>query len=311
MTDDPKTPTSIVPVTDEGAAALAKAGSRLKLEGSYEGEGGLYEVYSIGGDPLVKTDMYTLAVAKNPAGQYGIAMVATSPEWNGMVDRQARVAATLQKVATRLDEGQPDPKKKPNYGASFPMALESFDTSDDRLGVFLGYHPVIKTWEQLAPVSLALAAVRMDMKSNAWLLGKYLKLLGLVHDLGFSIDFVDSSNTFMETAEHGVFILDLTNVKEDATETDQLADVAALAEMMYWAVGGEDGKEPPHDSDIMTAEQNTEYAAFLRKLMERETTAHAAMKDAYAMFDRIWPQQPGGTTGKPKRDWHPYTTHSR
>jgi hypothetical protein len=52
-----------------------------------------------------------------------------------------------------------------------------------------------------------------------------------------------------------------------------LAEVAELAAVIYWAIGGNDENEPPHDEGIMTAEEHREFVDFLKQLMKGETTA--------------------------------------
>jgi hypothetical protein len=102
---------------------------------------------------LVITDVYRLAIAQNPAGQLGIAMIAADVTHNEYVERQFRMANSLQTIATKLDGKHAELKDAPKYGALFPTAIETFDSADGRLGVFLGYHP-INRWDQLVPYLL-------------------------------------------------------------------------------------------------------------------------------------------------------------
>jgi hypothetical protein len=302
-------PKSIVPVTE---VELVKSGAKPDHEFDYEGEKGTYNVFSIGGEPLVETEYYRLVIAQNPSGQLGVAMVATSVDNNPFVDRHVRMVNTLQTSAALLDtEAQAKDKKPLNYGALFPTALETFTSDDGRLGVFLGYHPVIKTYKQLVPMCIALENKRVDLKSAAWILGKGLKLLDFLHYMDFTLGFVHESNLFLETTEHGVFALDLTTANEDATNADKLAEVGELAKVVWSATGGTDTDAPPYDESIMTPDEHAQFVGFLKALKDGSLTAREAHTAAYIMYDQIWPKQPGGSTGGLKRDWHEWVTYPR
>lgn len=299
--------TAIVPVE---STAIESA---LKHEFDYGGEKGTYEVFSISGKSLAETDAYKLVVAKNPAGQLALAMLATTADKNEAVDRQARVLTTLQSIADEIDnESEAAGDVPPHYGAFFPMALETFRTPDDeRLGVFLGYSPAISTYKQLVPLSVATAESRVDLKTSAWILGKLMKLLDYVHNCGFTIGFVDGSNVLLETALHGVFVLDWTDADEDATVDSQLAEVAKAAKLVWTAAGGTDEADPPYDESVMTKDQHGQFIEFLNSLMEGTINARTAYEQAYPLYDTIWPKEDksdeyGTVNKRPFHNWVVY-----
>jgi hypothetical protein len=301
---------AIVPV---GKDELAKSGAILDHEFDYESERGTYKVYSISGEPLVVTETYRLAVAENPTGQVGIAMIASSLDSNYAIDKQNRILKTLQQIAADVDNEAV--KMKPFYGALFPTALEDFSADDGRLGIFMGYHESIRSYKQLIPLQVALNTVRVDMKSGAWMLGKLMKLLSFIHSLGFTVGLIDDSNVFIEKDVHGIFIMDFTSTNEEPVESEQLEEVAEAAKVIWSAIGGTDdlNADLPFDEAIMSRDDHKAFADLLLEAINGHLSASQMHTKAYALFDQIWPKKSKKDEGGEvlKRDWHEYRTYSR
>lgn len=309
---DTKT-TAMVPVTGvEGLEKMAE----------YEGTGGVYEIYGVktedGFAPLVETEIWRLFVAKTPTGQIGL-MKVNRPEDDGSnfiaLERETRILRTLQTVASQVD-AETEGSNKPFHGANFPVVLETLEPEEGKLVVFLGYHPSISTYRQLLPLSRATASARVDMQTATWMFGKLLKSLAFVHGLGFSAGFVDASNVFIETDVHGVVVLDLTSTNEDASEAEQLAEVAAVARIVWVAVGGTDETEPPHDKDIMSVAAHAEFVSHLRRMMDSKTDGAAAEHTMIytpdvGLADRTWPKIPISDGSGMKRQFHAFVTYLR
>lgn len=297
---------TVVPMT---TTALVST-DHLKEEFTYEAKGGRYTVYSVDGELLAKTDHYNLAVAKNARGQLGLVMIALRPESNPVVNRHRRILETLQTMADEINKETVG--FKPNYGAFVPRILDVIDSEDGRHGVFMGYHESIGSYKQLVPLSVALATVRVDMKTAAWMLGKLLKLADFVHSCGFTVGLVDASNVFIETQQHGVLVMDFTDASEEAEDSEMLLEVMHFAEIIWWAVGGSATEEPHYDASIMTRDQHAKFTTLLKRLMTGGVAAHEAHTLAYALFDEIWPKTPmAEAPDGMKRDFHPYTTYPR
>jgi len=304
--DEKDTSLSIVPAPDAALVAT------FTHEFNFEGEKGTYEIFSIGGKPLVEATTYNLVVAKIPSGQYGLVMIASKPDYNYLIEKQAHILATLQEVAA----AENDAKIKPNYGAFFPNMIEVMSTEEDppRVGVIMGYDSVITSYKQLVPLSVALKGQRVDLQTGLWLLGKYLKLLDFVHANGFTIGFVDDTNWLIETALHGVFVLNFFEALEkDVVDEERAKDVISAANIVWHAVGGTEGNDPPYDESIMSKEGYDEFVIVLKRMMSGDVkSAGEEMTALYEMADRIWERlpDPGGWTedGK-KRPFHEWVTY--
>lgn len=308
--DEPKsTDLSIVPVKPD-AALVATLTHEFDFQGA---SGASYETYSIAGKPLVETSTYKLVITKLPTGQFGLVMMASKPEFNYLIEKQTHILTTLQEIA---DSEDAEAKIKPNYGAFFPKMIEMMESGEDapRTGVVMGYIPAIVDYKQLVPLTIALKNVRVDLQTAVWMLGKGLKVLDFVHALGFAVNNVDETNILIETALHGVFILNWMDALEDGvTDEDQKADVVALANIVWRAAGGTDAAEPPFDEKVMSKEGHDDFVLFLKRLMSGDfKTAVEEMAALYAMADRIWARVPdpkGYNADGMKRPFHDWVTY--
>ncbi len=289
--------------------------SPLKKMSDVSGATDTYEVYGLGDkgeSPLIENDHFKMYVAKLPSGQLGLMMIALSPDQNFWVDKQARIGTTIQRIATDIDmEALAAGTVPPHYGAFFPTIVERMD-ADGRIALIMGYHSTIKSYKALVPLVVATNGQRIDLQTGAWVLGKTLKALGFMHSLGFSANLLDESNVLLETTQHGVMILNLSEVHEDSSSADQQFDVMQASANVHHAVGGTKPGDAPFDEALMSKEHHKKFLAFLAELMASPSmSADAAFTRAYEMFDEIWPKQTktddGGTVVK--RNFHEWTVY--
>lgn len=289
--------------------------------GTYHGKTGTYEIFGVetGEDdvvgPLVQTDVYRLYVARMPSGQLGLMKTNTMPDAFDALEREARILAEMQELATRYDTEATSRKKTPYYhGAQFPNPVETFSPTAGRYVMFLGYHPSITTYKQLVPLSVLLRDRRVDLQTLVWMFGKHLKLLSFVHGSGHTVGLTDATNTLVETDLHGVFALDFSGASQSPMKIDYLTEVVDAARIAWWAAGGTDTNNPPYDNTIMSHEHYDEFVLLMERIMYGETGGAEAEHEAlYEMANRIWPPEmitKGGET-VPKRLFHPYVDYPR
>lgn len=316
MSDKDKKALVVIPTSD-----LTATGPSLIKMAEYEGDEGIYEIFGIDDgtgnpSPLVETEAWRLFVAKNFFGQLGLMKVNSpeNPEAYAMLEREVRILRTLQTVAAQIDEETEGPNK-PFHGAFLPQVLETIEPEDGKLIVFLGYHSSIMTYRQLQPLSMLTADVRVDMQTGTWIFGKTLKTLAFIHSLGFGLGFVDVSNVFVETEVHGVLFLDLTSAIEEATEAEQLAEVAAIARVVWNAVGGTDESQPPHDEEIMSVAHHQWFTSVLQRMMDNPNPASEEHRFIYmpkvGLADTIFPLVDNADKSGKKRQFHFWSTYPR
>lgn len=308
--DDPKsTDLSIVPVKPD-AALVATLTHEFDFVGA---SGASYEAYSFAGKPLLETPTFKLAITKLPSGQFGLTMIASDPKHNWRIETQQHVLHTLQEMAAFEDaETKTD---KPFFGALFPTMVDTMDTGEDspRAGLVMGFHPEIASYKQLVPLSVVLkGGKRVDLQTAVWMLSKALKLMDFVHAMGFAINWIDEDNYLIETARHGVFILNWMESIEEASVDEQKTDIKDLANLVWAAAGGTEKSNPPHDEKIMDKAGYDNFVAFLKRLMSEPNTAGNEMDALLVLADSIWERTtfPGVRTadGK-KRPFHEFVTY--
>jgi hypothetical protein len=309
--------TSSLPVIDGSESAISKAG--LTEMAVYETKDGPVKLMGLAGKPLVETSEWKLYAAQLPGGQLGLLMIAVDAGFNDVIDWQEYVLNIMQSQADDIDKKLGSAEFSPNYGAFFPKVFASID-ADGRKALVLGYHPSIKTYRELRPLSTIPEDKRVDLKTVMWILGKSLKLATLFHDAGMTIGNVYSDNVFitMDNIEvHGVFYFDFTFAFECASESAMQAELANMASTAWFAAGGTKTTEPELDMDIMTVEQHAEFVGNLKRMMSGEVTnAQTEMDRLYEINDRIWPKIPieGGPNSRGqelKRQWHVFQLRNR
>lgn len=289
-------------------------GSSLTEMGVYDSPIGPIKFFGCGDSPLLETEEWRLFVAElpSPKGQLGLLKIATAPEHNGVLGWEGYVLTIMQSIADDLDaEAEAANALPPYYGALFPKVVQRIDIEDGRMALVLAYHPSISGYKELKPLSLIPENKRLDLKTIMWILGKSLKLATLFHSAGFSIGKLTSDNVFITQDNldvHGVFYFDLSYSDQVMIVNSELSEMARTA---WFAAGGTDEKEPPHDADIMTADQHAKFVANLFRMMNGVElgTAQEEMDRLYELNDEIWPKVPikdgPNSRGQThKRQWH-------
>lgn len=290
--------------------------SRYVNMASYTGTKGTYEIFGIKTDadpaPLVETEVFRLYVAKTPTGQLGLMKVNRPENADSLsaLKREVRVLSSLQQIATQIDN-ETEGENKPFHGAFFPEVLEVLNPSDDKIVVFLGYHPTISTYRQMRPMSMLTATEQIDLQTGAWILGKMLKTLSFIHSLDFTVNRIDASNIMLETDVHGTFVLDFSFASEEPTDEDKRNDMIAMAQAVWNAAGGTEEFVPTLHEELMTPEQHTKFVMFLESLIAGKVDAKEAHQQAYELFDTIWPRkrksdEDGAVLKRPFHEWITY-----
>lgn len=301
----------IVPLT---AQALGGLEDKLVYESDCSGKAGRYQMYSVADHVLKGTSVYQLVVARHPAGRLGLAMIATQKPQNARVYKQARILQTLESVATDVDQQLKFSRvRTADYASFFPSVLETLVAEDGRMGVFFGYHPSISSYGQLTPLTIATKDVRVDLRTGAWVLGKTMKLLQFIHNCGFTVGLMGGSNILIETALHGVFVLDFTTAEEQPSSRDQRDEVAEAARAVWVACGGSSTTLPPYDANIMRYQDHQKFLELLVRIMLGQLNANQVYEAAYGLFKNIWPlkKKPDAYAAVTGHNWHEYVTYPR
>jgi hypothetical protein len=232
-----------------------------------------------------------------------ILKIAKDQDYNGILDREAYLLNWLRRKA---DEIQRDYTAKGNagelgYHLAYPQVLDSAEVSDQggRRVMVLRFE-IAEVLEELVPLSMVRKRdrVRIDMWTSAWLLGKYLKLLTFVHQVGVSVGNLTPSNLLAQRDAHLIAVFDWTKaeryhagiVPQDRAQSELLAVVRAVRSLLMEV----DGKSIPPDNH---QDPDGRYRAKLEEMMlGREVDALHAHAAFYELVEEIW-----------GRRFHPWT----
>lgn len=237
-----------------------------------------------------------------------IIKVAKTTDHNALLDREALVLTHLRDAAARLEEEYARIKKGPemlNYHFCFPELLESFicATQGNRRISVLAFQEVadVKTLIPLRHI-IEKQRARIDPRTSAWIMGKFLKVLAFVHDQGVTVETVTADNMLIEPAQHYIAFFDWSSARllsrPDALDRG-MQEVAASARVVIEALGGSytTGSLPAHP------DLTDRYRTLLTKIA-RNGYADASMAhtDFYSLIRELWPRTPDRST------FHPFTT---
>lgn len=163
------------------------------------------------GKLVAETDRYRLYLCKSDIGSH-LCQVATTIEVSGKLDLAVYVLGNLLERSEYYESvySEKHPGKKLNYDRLFPTVTSSFASKDqgERRINILSFKD-IDDIEKTVPLSSLLQKdkLRISLESSAYIMGRLLKLLGIVHDCCFAIN-ITGSNILIQPDNHSVVVLD-------------------------------------------------------------------------------------------------------
>ena len=184
----------------------------------------------------------------------------------------------------------------------FPRLVESFivESRDNCRVNILGFPKKMESLAKLMPISRfrEVEHVRVDPRTDAWMLGKILEVLSFIYEQGISNAPV-GSNILIDRERHELIFFDWTHAVIHSNGVPQKiarAELSAAGRIATLALGGD-----PKTGTIPTDSQlvDNRFEAYLNQL------THGCMADAaqtrdecYEMIGKLWPQE-----------FHPFTTY--
>jgi len=258
---------------------------------------------------LGETEHFRLYECALPDGAgVGILKIAATIQDNSVLDREAFILQMMKDKAEELEAkyraDKHDDTRTPNYQICFPNLVESFISEEQggrRVVVvsLLGAEDDIGRFVPLSHI-ISRDRVRIDPKTSAWIMGKFLKLIAFLHDQGISLGFAEGENFLIERKEHYVLFFDFTDavVHPDNKVPERIAreEISQLAKEVMLVLGGDPdtGKIPPNDQD-----SDGRYASHIFYLAwGGEQNAGIAHTKFYELVRSLWPSK-----------YWPFTSH--
>jgi hypothetical protein len=243
-------------------------------------------------DELVaEAPTYRLYIAyDDEAGKQYLLQVAAEVGDNSQLDRATLILNKLKLNADFMEEDDVEAsakKHKPQYDRLFPLVVDSFQAEEQegrRVNV-LELKDVDEI-RSMAPLSNLTARdnKRADLPSSAWIMGRLLKLLAIVHASGISVNRLGGNNVLFQPENHFVVVLDWTGAelhRDEVTESRRTDDIAKAARAVFTAIGG---NPQTLDYPYATEEGDDQYVEFIRQLIRgEENDANKAHRRFYRL----------------------------
>lgn len=257
-----------------------------------------YEVLKL----VARASTYSLYICRDTSEKGYLLQIASERAYNGGIERAAYVLRSLMEASRQHDEiyMKDHEGHRLHFDRLFPDLIETFiSEQQERRRVNILSFTDVPDVTHLLPMSNLKSKdrLRVDPKTNAWILGRLLKLMTLVHAEGVTIRTLSSNNVLLEPDKHFAIVLDWSSSRMhqgDAPIDDVTADVVHAAQAAYDALGDVDNGHYIFDDADMR------YIDLLRRLVGSEAgtiTADQAHAMFYELVREIWPIE-----------FHPFTT---
>ena len=261
-----------------------------------------YEVGAL----LAETTAYRVYLCQEvESGLQYLLQIASSVEQSGKLDKASFALGKLKTIAAEYEtlHAEQGGTRLLSYERLFPMLIDSFvpERQGGRRVNILGFSEVddVKT---LVPLSNLTAKdhQRIDLRSSAWILGRLLKLLGMTHSEGISVNMLSGANVLIEPSRHFAVVFDWSSAQTHPGQLvprkNRVEDVANAAKAVFIALGGD-----PLTADYPyvreTDDNDRRYIALVTRIMQqRESSAERAHQQLYGLIDDIY-----------GRKFHPFT----
>jgi hypothetical protein len=261
------------------------------------------------GARLGSTDRFALYACTLPDGMPGILKIATTREYNGVLEREAFILQLLSERANSIEEqaAEAEPGKgELGYRKFFPTLVESFTAPDqgNRQVLILSFAEVCKELGELVPIQHLISRenVRVDPKTSVWIMGKLLKMLDFTRLVGVTT-VINGDNILLNREKHVVLIFDWSGSSlismmdnNDARAKISGEEISTAAKEVIAALGGDPKLGVlPKDSQL----EDNDYERLLAILSSGEVTHPGEAHEKFYTYVRsIWPIK-----------YHPFTVH--
>ena len=226
-------------------------------------------------------------------GRECLLQVAAEREHNGGLDRAAYILSELRTTANTLEEqyAKQSKGKKLHYDRLFPCLVDSFIANDQgqrRVNVLAFQDVLVPT--KMVPLSNLTDKdrLRVALPSSAWIMGRLLKLLILVHSEDIAVGSLSGNNILLEIEQHFAVVLDWSSSQtypSGIPASVRKDDIASAAKAVFRAIGG----NPSTGAHDCTDSNERQYYEFLWNLgCRREANAERAHTQFYELSDKLF-----------------------
>jgi hypothetical protein len=232
--------------------------------------------------------------------------IATEVEYNNLLGQEVSRLHFLRGQAVDLEKEylHISKEKEPvlNYQLGFPKVVDSFvsETQGGRRVAILGFD-IANELGNLVPVLHVTTRdrVRVDPKTSAWILGKFLKLLVFFQSQNISVGQVSGGNMLIERDQHYLAFFDLSDAvfyPEGVPKEIFRNEISKIAQAVIVLLGGSGASGKIPCDDQLT---DGRYEKILGRLAFGDyDDAAKAHEEFYQVMRALWGKK-----------FHPYTTY--
>lgn len=257
--------------------------------------------------PLARGGSINYHLCEDEKEQWLILAIAKELELNVMIDRLGYIIQRLDESSQKFERlyaeqngGGKDAKL--HYDWLYPHMRESFKIPEqgNRRAMIIEFLDVDAS--KLMPLSRIMHdKQRVDLKTNAWMMGRMLKLLGFLHDSGLFTT-IRMDNFVIAPERHHLVLLNFQEAQffPEVSEAQRCVNIKQAAECAMQLLGAEyrDGSWIyPYGLE----EGEEAYLELLQSMFQGVfTDAFLAHKKFYVTVHGLW-----------GRKYHPFTTYER
>lgn len=265
---------------------------------------GTYEI----GTKIGGQKSFNVYVCRSADGAQHILKIAFAAEHNSVLDREAVLLRDMRQKAEDLERAygsiEGNAGRMLNYQIAFPYVVESFlaPTQGNRRVNIMSFD-CVDDIRALVPLRHVRERdrVRIDPKTSAWILGKFLKLLVFTHSQGISLGSTSGYNFLIERDEHYSIVFDWTSaVRNDGGIPEEIVrrEIASIAREVLAVLDADFNAATLPESDQDPCGQYARHLFALANGCERDASqAHARF---YELVRTLWPE----------RGYWPFTSHT-
>ncbi|MFC1623038.1 hypothetical protein ACFL2R_01345 [Patescibacteria group bacterium] len=285
-------------------------------------------------EKVADAEVYQLFLCKQEElSRQLLLQVASEKRFNSKISQVAFILQQLKEAANEAEADYAKTKTDPddilNYDLGFPDLIDSFvceEESGRHINIF-GYKHTDDFYYWIPLIKIAKKNQRrIDLRTSAWIVGKFLKLLAFIHDNGFSVNLMTRKNLLVQPDQHWISIFDWMKAEisfSGVSDRQKRADISQMAKSVILTLGGSPAKGfIPYDEDVefdeyckpfsrlgddssdiisvYKKEAFEKYRGFLLRLARgAESDAGKAHTEFYELIDSLWVRKFYPITTKP------------
>lgn len=265
------------------------------------GQNGNYEVMR----KLGSTEYTNYHICRDDAGNWQVLAIASTAEQNAVIDRTEYLLKRLIENSEKYEEEfaqQTQSDRRIHYDWLFPQVVDQFvlhEQGERRVNILA--FPDIDLRKAFALTQIAEKGQRVDLKTSAWIMGRFLKLLGFLHESNVQTPIL-TSNFLLEPDSHRLLMLNWTSatIGDTPTPAQQCFAIKQAAECVLLLLGAEYTDNVWHyDYELGNGEER-----YIRRLQTmhkgKYPSAYQAHTAFYEVVDSLWGKQ-----------FHPFTIYEK